>query len=76
MQPEISYSIRVISRYCANSGPIHSNLVIPISRYLAGTLEIEITLRSKLTNELVEYTDSELKERERSTSGYTFLFSV
>lgn len=75
-RPDISYSVGVLSRYCANPGPIHCNLVIQIFRYLAGTLDLEITFRSDSTNELVGYTDSDwarLKDRQRSTGGYTFL---
>ena len=43
IRPDISYSIGVLSRYCANLSPILCNLVIQIFRYLAGTLELSIT---------------------------------
>ena len=77
-RPDISYSVGVLSRYCANPGPIHCNLVIQIFRYLAGTLELGITFKSNVTDELVGYTDSDwagLKDGRRSTGGYTFLLS-
>ena len=70
--------MRVLSRYCANPGPIYCKLVIQIFRYLAGTLELGITFKSNVTDELVRYTDSDwagLKDGRRSTGGYTFLFS-
>ena len=77
-RPDISYSVGVLSRYCANPGPIHCNLVMQIFRYLAGTLELGITFKSNVTDELVGYTDSDwagLKDGRRSTGGYAFLFS-
>ncbi len=49
-----------------------------IFRYLAGTLELEITFKSNVTGKLVGYTDSDwagLKDGQRSTNGYAFLFS-
>ncbi len=75
-RPEISYSVGVLSRYCANPSPIHCNLVTQIFRYLAGTLELGITFRSDATDELVGYTDSNwagLKDGRKSTGGYAFL---
>ena len=75
---DISYSVGVPSRYCANPGPIHCSFVIQISRYLAWTLERGITFKSNVTDELVGYTDSDwagLKDGRRSTGGYAFLFS-
>ncbi len=78
-RPDISYLVGVLSRYCANLGFIHCNLVIQIFRYSAGTLELGITFKSNVTDELVGYTDSDragLKDRRRSTGGYAFLFSV
>ena len=77
-RPEISYSVGILSRYCANPGPIHCNLVVQIFWYLAGTLKLGITFRSDATDELVRYTDSDwagLKDRRRSTGGYTLLLS-
>ena len=77
-QPDISYSVEVLSRYCTNPSSIHCNLVIQIFRYLAGTLELGITFRCDSADELVGYSDSDwagLKDRRRSTGGYTFLLS-
>ncbi len=76
-RPDISYSVGVLSRYCANPGLIHCNLVTQIFRYLAGTLKLGITFRSDATDELVGHTDSDwagLKEELKSTGGYAFLF--
>ena len=56
--PDISYSIGVLSRYCANPGPILFNLVMRIFRYLAGTLELGVIFKSNVTDELVGYVDS------------------
>lgn len=75
-RPDISYSVGVLSRYCANPGPIHCNLVIHIFRYLAGTLGLGITFRSESADELVGYTDSDwacLKDGQKSIEGYAFL---
>ncbi len=77
-RPDISYSVGVLSRYCANPGPIYCNLEMQIFRYLAGTLELGITFKSNITDELIGYTDSDwagLKDGRRSTGGYAFLFS-
>ncbi len=77
-QPDISYLVGVFSRYCANPGLIYCNLVMQIFRYLAGTFELGITLKSNVTDELVGYTDSDWagnKDGQRSTGGYTFFFS-
>ena len=77
-RPDISYSVGVLSRYCANPSPIHCNLVIQIFQYLTRILDLGITFRSDTTDELVGYTDSDwagLKDRRKSTSGYAFLLS-
>ncbi len=77
-RPDISYSVGVLSRYCANPGLIHCNFVIQIFRYLAGTLDLGITFESDTTDELVEYTDSSwagLKDGRRSTGRYSFILS-
>ena len=73
--PNISSSVEVLSQYCANLGLIQYNLIIQIFQYLAGTLDLGITFRADLTDELVKYTNSDwagLKDRRRSTSRYTF----
>ena len=75
-RPDISYSVGVLSRYCANPDPVHCNLVTQIFRYLARTLGIKF--RSDATDELMGYTDSDwagLKDGRKSTGGYVFLFS-
>ncbi len=75
-RPSISYSVGVPNQYFANPGLIYCNLVTPISRYLAGTLELGITFRSDATDELVAYTDSDwagLKDGQKSTGRYAFL---
>ncbi len=77
-RPDISYSVGVLSRYCANPGPINCNLVTQIFRYLAGTLKLGITFRSDVTDELVGYKDFDwagLKDGRKLTGGYAFLFS-
>ena len=51
-QPDIAYSVGVFSRYCANPGPIHCNFVTQIFRYLAGTLELDITFKSDATDSI------------------------
>ncbi len=74
-----SYLVGVLNRYCANPGPINCNLVIQIFQFLAGTLELKITLKSNVTDELVGYRDSGramFKDGQRSTGGYVFLLSV
>ena len=78
-RPDISYSLGVLSRYCANLEPIHCNLVIQIFWYLAGTLEVRITFKSNVTDELIGHTNldwAELKDRWRWTRGYAFHFSA
>ncbi len=77
-RPDISYSVRGLSWYCANPDPIYFNLVIQIFRYLAETLELGINFKSNVTDELVRYIDSDwawLKDGQRSTGGYAFLLS-
>ena len=51
--------MRVLSRYCANPGPVYCNLVTQIFRYLARTLELGITFRFNAMDELVGYPDSD-----------------
>ncbi len=78
IQPDISYSVGVLSRYFANQGFINCNLVIQIFRYLAGTLDLGIRFESDITDELVGYTDSDwagVKDGQRSTGGYSLIFS-
>ncbi len=77
-RPDISYSVWVLSLYCANPGPINCNLVTQIFRSLAGTLGLSITFRSDATDELVGYTDFDwagLKDGRKSTGGYASLLS-
>ncbi len=58
-RPDIPYSVGVLIRYFANPDPINCNFVTQIFRYLAGSLELGITFRSDVTDELVRYTDSD-----------------
>lgn len=74
---DISFAVGIFSRYCANSGPSHYNLVIQIFCYLAGTLDLDIIFRSNSTDELVSYIDSdwaELKDERKSIGKYAFIF--
>lgn len=54
----MSHFVRVFAWYCANLGPIYSNLVIELFRYFAKIIDLGITFRSDITNQLVRYTDS------------------
>ena len=66
----------VFRRYYANPGFGNCNLGTQIFRYLAGTLELGIRLKSDATDELVGYTDSDwaaLKDERKSTGRYVFL---
>ncbi len=72
-QPDISYSMGVLSRYCANLDLINCNLVDQIFWYLAGTLQLGITFNSNSEDEIVGYTDSyldELKDEQKSNDKY------
>ncbi len=76
---DISHIVWVLSRYCANPSPIYCNLVIEIFWYLTETLELEITFKSNVTDELVGYTDSDwagFKDGRRSKSEYIFFLSI
>ena len=72
-QPDVFYFVRVFCQYCADSGIIHSYLVIQIFRYLAEISDLQNTFESNSIYELIGYFDSDqavLKNRQRLINRY------
>lgn len=59
---DITYAVRVLSRYYSNLEPTYCNLVIQIFRYLSKTLKLGITFTASWKDKLVGYTDSNYAE--------------
>lgn len=77
IRPDISYLVGVFSKYFENPGPIYFNLVFQHFGYLAGTLILDITFRSQITDELIGYINSDQArlKNEKNTAANTLFFA-
>lgn len=62
IRPDITYSIRLFRRHCANLGPIYCSLGIQILQYLTEILKLGIIFKLNVTDELDGYTNSDWAE--------------
>ncbi len=86
---DLTYSVRVLSRYAHNFSQIHCALIKRVLRYVARTLNVELKFskRSNVNNshsndshsdDLVSYSDSDfadLKDKRHSTDDYVFMLA-
>ncbi|KAE8734714.1 Mitogen-activated protein kinase 10 [Hibiscus syriacus] len=73
-RPDIAQAVRVVSRYMANPGKEHWNIVKRIMRYIKGTSNVALCYRG--SNLLINgYVDSDYAgdlDKNKSTTGYVF----
>jgi hypothetical protein len=76
---DLAYSVRVLSRYAHNPGSIHCALVKRVLRYVAGTINVDLTFErsnDQQSDDLIDYNDSDfvdLKDKRHSTRRYVFM---
>ena len=75
---DISHAISVVSRYMADPGKEHWNVVKWIFKYLTGTRDFGILFDQRASTEVVGYVDSDYAgdlDSRKSTTGYVFRFA-
>ncbi len=83
---DLAYSVRVLSRYAHNLSPTHCILVKRMLRYIAETINVDLTFKrsdyhefnDQLLDDLIDYSDSDfagLKVKRHSTEGYVFMLA-
>ncbi len=85
---DLTYSVRVLSRYAHNLSQIHYALIKRVFRYVVETLDVELRCSKKSqnvnnsysndshSNDLVSYSDSDfvdLKNKRHSIDEYVFM---
>ncbi len=71
---DLAYSMKVLSRYAHNFSSIHCALVKRVLRYIAETINVDLTFNQ--SHDLIDYSDSdfaELKDKRYSTEDYVFM---
>jgi hypothetical protein len=80
--------VKVLSRYAHNLSPTHCALVKRVLRYVAGSINVDLTFERSNNHEsndqqsqnsdLIDYSDSdfaELKNKRHSTEDYVFMLA-
>ncbi|PON65711.1 hypothetical protein PanWU01x14_114540 [Parasponia andersonii] len=80
MKPDISYVVRVVSRYMHDPGKDYWQAMKWILRYLLKTVDIGLVFKrdDKLSQCVVGYVDSDYTgdlDKYRSTTRYVFIFA-
>jgi hypothetical protein len=79
IRSDISYSVRVMIKYCVNSSELHCQLIEKIFRYLADTISLRLTFKkSSISDDLIEYSDSNFASHmndRKFISEYAFLLA-
>jgi hypothetical protein len=81
---DLAYSVRVLSRYAHNFDSIHCALVKRMLRYVADTINVDLTFersndhesKNQQSDDLMNYSDSDfvdLKDKRHSTREYVFM---
>ena len=77
-RPDISYSVGVAARYCANPGLAHWQGIVRIFKYIRGTIDIGIRYEAVAGQpKLVGFSDSDYagdRDERKSTSGIRWSF--
>ena len=76
-RPDIAHAVSTVSRFLANLGELHWEVVVWIMRYLCGTSGYKICFGGKEPT-LVGYTDSDMAgdlDSSKSTSGFLFTYA-
>jgi hypothetical protein len=76
---DITYSMRVMIKYCVNLSELHCQLIEKIFRYLVDTISLRLTFKKSLISEdLVEYSDSDFADHmndRKFIDEYAFLLA-
>ena len=76
-RPDISHLVSVVSRYMADLGKEHWNVIKWIFRYLTDTHDFGILFDQRANTEVVVYVDSDYAgdlDSRKSMTGYVFRF--
>lgn len=76
-RPDIAYSVSLVSRYLSNPSSSHVTAVKRITRYLKQTINLNLTYKAKITNEVIGYCYSDYAsdpDDSKSVGGYAFLY--
>ena len=79
-RPDLAYSVRVLSQFSSNSGPVHVRLVKHMLQYISGTIGLGLTFDdgAAIPDDVVSYTDSNFarsKPDQKLTGGYVFMLA-
>ena len=58
-RPDILYAVSQLSKFCTNWGSLHVMAVKRVLRYIKGTLDLKLTLRTSKDPHLVVYADAD-----------------
>ena len=76
-KPDIAHAVSVVSKFMANSGKVHWNVIKWILQYLKGTKDFSIKFRrSSGVEELEGFVDVDYAgdlDNRRSTTGFIFM---
>ncbi len=78
--PDLTYSMRILSRFCSNSGPVHVELIKYVLQYTSVTLELELIYDGKtdIPDNIIGYTNSNFVESKidwKSIRDYVFILA-
>jgi hypothetical protein len=76
---DISYSVRIMIKYCVNFSELHCQLIKKIFRYLANIISLRLTFKkSSISNNFIEYSNSNFANHmnnRKFISEYAFLLA-
>jgi hypothetical protein len=78
---DLVYSVKVLSRYVHNLDSTHCALVKRVLRYVADTINVDLTIErsnDQQLDDLIDYNDSDfvdLKDKRHSTKRYVFMLA-
>ncbi len=73
---DLTYWVRVLSRYVYNLSQIHCALIKRVLRYVVDITNVDLTFRKQSEDDLINYNDSdfaELKDKRYSIDEYVFM---
>ncbi len=83
IRPDLTYSVRILSRYAHNFSSIHCALIKRVLRYVAEITNVELRFSRDVNNshskdDLIDYSDSDfarLKDKRHSIDEYVFMLA-
>ena len=77
-QPDISFTVAILSKYCSNSSEQHCKHVQRILAYLNTTLDCGLTFTTKRSKDLIGYSNSDFAgavDGHKSTGAFIFMLT-